>query len=86
MRDYEIVLSVPILEEYKAVAGRFARALYREGLLVIIGELERVATLVEPSDVAFRLAAPDDEVCLATVTAGGAVLITGNSRHFTQAR
>ena len=86
MRDHEIVLSVPILEEYKAVAGRFAHALYREGLLAIIGELERVATLIEPSDVVFGLADPDDEIYLATATAGGAVLITGNSRHFTQAR
>ncbi len=86
MRDYEIVLSVPILKENKAVVGRFGRAMYREGLFAIIGELERGAVLVEPSDVAFGLADPDDEVCLATATAGGAALITGNSRHFTQAR
>ena len=86
MRDHEVVLSEPIVEEYEAIAGRFAHAPYRDGLLAIIGELEKVATLVEPADVAFGLADPDDEVYLATAMAGDALLITGNSRHFTEPR
>jgi predicted nucleic acid-binding protein len=42
--------------------------------------------LVEPANVTFGLSDQDDEVCLATATAGGAVLITGNSRDFTESR
>ena len=86
MRYHEVVLSEPIVEEYEAIAGRLAHAPYRDGMLAIIGELEQVATMVEPTDATFGLADPDDEVYLATAMAGDAVLITGNSRHFTQAR
>ena len=86
MRYHEVVLSEPIVEEYEAIARRLAHAPYRDGLLAIIGELEQVATMVEPTDASFGLADSDDEVYLATAMAGDAVLITGNSRHFTQAR
>ncbi|MDE0239666.1 MAG: hypothetical protein OXQ84_05625 [bacterium] len=34
----------------------------------------------------FGLRDPDNEVCLATAAAGGAILITGNTRDFTQPR
>ena len=156
MRYHEVVLSEPIVEEYEAIAGRLTHAPYRDGLLAIIGVLEQVAIMVEPTNVTFGVADPDGEVyrvrfscgggnyhgdsgiiislhaafspfrdkiwphtgvlsanpridripchqCieitqfystmrdlhpvyLATAMAGDAVLITGNSRHFTQAR
>ena len=86
MRYHEVVLSEPIVEEYEAIAGRLTHAPYRDGLLAIIGVLEQVAIMVEPTNVTFGLADPDGEVYLATAMAGDAVLITGNSRHFTQAR
>ncbi len=40
VRRHEIVLSAPIVDEYKTIAERLGQAPYREGLLAIIGELE----------------------------------------------
>ena len=84
VRDCEVVLSRPIADEYRAIAERPAHARYRDTLLAIVAELEQVAVFVEPADVVFGLRDPDDEIYLATAEAGGAVLITGNSRDFTE--
>ena len=86
VRRHEIVLSEPILSEYEAVAERRSQAPYRDAMKIVIGEIARLAIRVEPADVVFGLRDPDDEVYLATATAGGAVLITGNTRDFTEAR
>lgn len=85
-RDHEVVLSKPIVDEYEAIAGRPAHAQYRDNLLAIVAALRQAAMFVEPADVAFGLRDPDDEIYLATATAGEAVLITGNSRDFTKPR
>ena len=84
IRHHEIILSEPILDEYEAIAGRLAHAKYRDGLLIIIAQLEQIATVVDPADAVFGLNDPDDEVYLATAIAGDAVLITGNKRDFTK--
>ena len=86
VRRHQIVLSDPIVDEYKAVAERRKHAPYRDTLRANIGELERLATVVEPAQTVFGLNDPDDEVYLATAVAGGAGLITGNSRDFTEPR
>ena len=86
VRRHDIVLSEPILAEYEAVAGRCGQAPYRDIMKTVIGEIERLAVRVEPADIVFGLRDPDDEVYLATATAGHAVLITGNTRDFTEAR
>jgi len=86
IRDHEVVVSEPIVEEYGTVAGRLAHAPYRDGLLDIIAQLEQVATVVEPADTVFGLKDLDDEVYLATAVSGGAVLITGNRRDFAKPR
>ncbi|MDE0706081.1 MAG: PIN domain-containing protein [Rhodospirillaceae bacterium] len=86
MRDCQPVLSRAIVEEYKAVAGRPKHARYRDGFLAVIAELERVAVFVEPANTVFGLSDPDDEIYLAAATTGGAALITGNSRDFTEPR
>ena len=86
VRHHEIVLSNPILAEYEAVAGRPKQAPYRDALRANISELKRLAIVVEPADITYGLHDPDDEVYLATATAGGAVLVTGNHRDFTEPR
>ena len=86
VRQHEIVLSQPVLAEYEAVAARPRQAPYRDALRANISEMKRLAMVVEPADIAFGLRDPDDEMYLATATAGGAVLITGNSRDFTEPR
>ena len=86
VRSHDIVLSQPVLEEYVAVAERPRQAAYRDTLRALIGEIERLALIVEPADIVFGLRDPDDEVYLATAIAGSAVLVTGNTRDFTEPR
>ena len=86
VRAHEIVLSDPVVDEYEEIAERSAHASHRASILTIIEELGRVATVVEPADAVFGFRDPDDEIYLATASAGGAVLITGNSRDFTEPR
>ena len=86
VRRHDIVLSRPILAEYSAVAERPGQAPYRDVLRAVIAELEHIAVIVEPMDAVYGLRDPDDEVYLATAETGGAVLITGNTRDFTEPR
>ena len=86
LRHHDIVLSEPILAEYESVAARTKHAAFRDDLKAMIGDIERVAVIVKPADIAFGLRDPDDEIYLATATAGSAVLITGNTRDFTEPR
>ena len=86
VRGHEIVVSRPILSEYKAVAERRSQRPYRETLTFVISEIERFAVVVEPANIVFGIRDPDDEVYLATAVAGGATLITGNTRDFTKVR
>ena len=85
-RHHEAVLSNAIVDEYERVADRPAHARYRDVLNVIVSVLRRTALCVEPREVAAGLRDPDDEVYLATATAGDAALITGNRRDFTERR
>ena len=74
------------MSEYEAVAELRSQRPFREALTFVISEIERLAVVVEPAKVLFGLRDPDDEVYLATEAAGGATLITGNTRDFTEAR
>ena len=84
LRHHDIVLSEPILAEYESVAARTKHAAFRDDLKAMIGDIERVAVIVKPADIAFGLRDPDDEIYLTTATVGSAVLITGNTRDFTE--
>ena len=86
VRQHDIVLSRPILAEYATVAERPRQAPYRDALRAVIAEIEHMAVMVEPADAVYGLRDPDDEVYLATAETGGAVLITGNTRDFTEPR
>jgi putative PIN family toxin of toxin-antitoxin system len=84
VRDHEVILSTPIIGEYRSVGARRKHRPYHRTMLAITDRLERVAELVEPRPGAsFGLSDPDDEIYLATALAGQAdVLVTGNIRHF----
>ena len=86
IRNCEVVLSRPIIEEYEEIAERSAHVGYRDGIQAIIADFERVADFVEPADVEFGLRDADDKIYLATAIAGGANLVTGNRRDFTEPR
>ena len=59
---------------------------YFNTLKLLIRGIEQLAVIVEPVNFEFGLRDSDDEVYLATAAAGGAVLITGNIRDFTEPR
>ncbi len=83
--DHEIVLSPPIVAEYREVGRRPKHRPYRETMDTVTDLLERVAIVVEPDHPPFGLPDPDDEIYLVTaVVAGAQALVTGNLRHFPQ--
>ena len=86
VRHHQVILSAPILSEYIAVAGRPRLTPYFGTLKSLILEIEQLAVIVEPANFEFGLRDSDDEVYLATATADGAILITGNKRDFTKPR
>ena len=88
VRDHEVILSAPIIREYRSVGARPKHKPYHRTMITIADRLERVALLVKPlPGSSFGLSDPDDEVYLATALAGQAdVLITGDLRHFPSSR
>ncbi len=86
VRYHQIILSAPILSEYIAVAERPRLLPYFYTLKSLIQDISRLAVIVEPANLEFGLHDSDDEVYLATAAAGGATLITGNMRDFTESR
>lgn len=85
LAEHELVVSAPILAEYRDVCARPKHHAHQAALSAMIEGIETVAVAVEPARVTFGLADPDDEVYLATAVAGSAeVLVTGNLRHFNE--
>lgn len=83
VRHHQVVLSAPVVTEYRSVGARPKYQPYHRTMLAITDLLERVASFVEPAEHSFGLRDPDDEMHLATALAGQAeALITGNIRHF----
>lgn len=59
VREHEVILSVPILEEYRSVGARPKHKPYHRTMLAITDLLERIALLVEPvSGSSFGLSDP----------------------------
>ena len=85
--EHEIAVSAPILAEYRDVCARPKHRAHQAVLSAMIDAVEAISVAVEPARMAFSLADPDDEVYLATAVASRAeTLITGNLRHFSEAR
>jgi len=85
IRDHEIILSEPIMDEYRDVCARRKHRAYQSIMLTLIDLLDIVALTVEPGPIEFGLQDPDDEVYLATAyTSEAQALITGNIRHFSR--
>ena len=83
IRDHEIVVSEPIIDEYRDVGARQKHRAYRAVMSTLIDLLDQVSMPVEPAAIDFGLDDPDDNVYLATALAGeAATLITGNLKHF----
>ena len=68
VRSHGIVLSEPVVAEYKAVAARSKHTAYRHALRAAIGDMDRIAVFVEPANVVFGLGDPDNEVYPTTAT------------------
>jgi uncharacterized protein len=69
--DHDIVLSRPIVAEYREVGRRPKYRRYRDTMDTVTDLLERVAIAVEPDHPPFGLPDPDDEIDLATAVTGG---------------
>jgi uncharacterized protein len=83
VRHHQLMLSRPIISEYRTVGARPKHKPYHLTMLAITDLLEQVASIVEPAVGSFGLNDPDDEIYLATALSGQAeALITGNLRHF----
>lgn len=83
IRDHEIIISEPIIDEYRDVGARQKHRGYRALMLTLIDLLEVVSIPVEPAAIDFERQDPDDNVYLATALAGeAAALITGKLKHF----
>ncbi|MBV6341684.1 putative toxin-antitoxin system toxin component, PIN family, partial [Candidatus Magnetobacterium casense] len=81
---HEIFLSSGIVQEYQEVISRIK---FKPGAVsefkLILSEILKAATIIEPAQYSFNLLDPDDEVYLATaLTAKADVLITGDRKHF----
>lgn len=83
VRHHQLVLSAPIISEYRTVGARPKHKPYHRTMLAITDLLEQVALIVEPGQHSFDLPDLDDAIYLATALSGQAeALITGNIRHF----
>jgi putative PIN family toxin of toxin-antitoxin system len=83
VRRHQLVLSAPIIEEYRSVGARPKHKRYHRTMSAMTDLLEQVALIFEPAEGSFGLDDPDDEIYLATAFAAQAeTLITGNLRHF----
>jgi putative PIN family toxin of toxin-antitoxin system len=80
---HEVIVSNPILAEYRDVVARPKYRKYQAAALSVIDMLESVARRVEPLEPMPALPDPKDSVYLATALASQAhAIITGNTKDF----
>lgn len=84
--ELELSLDDRILAEYREVLLRPELALPEGAVQEFLGAIERLARRVTARPWPQALPDPDDEPFLTVAGAAGAVLVTGNLRHFPAAK
>lgn len=82
---HELILSLPIVEEYEIVCQRPRFAKYKKRMTGLIGSIKLAGCYVEPEIISLPAPDPDDLVYLQTAIAARAQLIvTGNTEDFSK--
>jgi len=79
---FQLCVDERILQEYDAVLPRPAFKIDSEDVLEILELIRSTALFVTPAPLSVALPDPGDLASLEVASASGAVLVTGNARHF----
>lgn len=78
----QVVYDARILTEYREVLARPKFGFEESLIKAILIQIEEEGVLVTAAPLPERLPDPDDEPFLEVARAAGAILVTGNKRHF----
>jgi putative PIN family toxin of toxin-antitoxin system len=79
---FEVCADDRILDEYEEVLSRPELAIRREDSAVIVGWLRSIVRRAAAVPLSVKLPDPDDLVFLEVASSAGAILVTGNLRHY----
>jgi putative PIN family toxin of toxin-antitoxin system len=77
-----VVYDARILSEYREVLARPKFGFEQSLIKAILAQIEEEGILVTATPLPQRLPDPDDEPFLEAARAAGAILVTGNKKHF----
>jgi putative PIN family toxin of toxin-antitoxin system len=80
--DIEIVLNEEIISEYREVLLRPQFKLDKEAVNTLIRDLEHISIDYTPLRSTKPMPDPDDRIFIDTANQAGAILITGNIKHY----
>lgn len=78
----QVVYDARILTEYREVLARPKFGFEESLVKAVLVQIEEDGVLVTAAPLPERLPDPDDEPFLEVARAAGAILVTGNKRHF----